>query len=166
MVAQTPVPMALINRQVVDATGDWDTFVDHLVKAIDASTASLHMQKVQPKVAPQPTAVPAPVPVRAPRRAFPVAPVLILVSLAACIVITFVGTTLISSNQAGDMRATASTSAILSTGQAGLDTDRDGLTDSHELELRLDPANPDTDGDGLTDGDEVRRYGTNPANRD
>jgi hypothetical protein len=39
-------------------------------------------------------------------------------------------------------------------GGGGLDTDGDGLSDSRESELGLDPFNPDTDGDGTLDGDE------------
>ena len=34
----------------------------------------------------------------------------------------------------------------------GGDSDNDGLTDSREAELALDPQNPDTDGDGTLDG--------------
>jgi len=47
-----------------------------------------------------------------------------------------------------------------------LDSDGDGLTDSHELEIGTDPYNPDTDGDGLTDGEEVLTYKTDPLNPD
>ncbi len=46
------------------------------------------------------------------------------------------------------------------------DNDKDGLTNSYEIEIGTDPENPDTDGDGLTDGDEVRRHGTNPKDPD
>ncbi|MEZ4239926.1 MAG: MopE-related protein [Myxococcota bacterium] len=45
------------------------------------------------------------------------------------------------------------------------DTDGDGLTDHHELEIGTDPARPDTDGDGLTDGVEVDA-GTDPLSPD
>ena len=37
-------------------------------------------------------------------------------------------------------------------GGGGQDSDNDGLTDSREAELALDPQNPDTDGDGTLDG--------------
>jgi hypothetical protein len=47
-----------------------------------------------------------------------------------------------------------------------VDTDQDGLSDSRELELGLDPQKADTDGDGLNDGEEVLKYGTNPRNSD
>ena len=33
-----------------------------------------------------------------------------------------------------------------------VDTDGDGLTNTQELELGLDPNNADTDGDGISDG--------------
>ena len=46
------------------------------------------------------------------------------------------------------------------------DTDQDGLTNSQELALGLDPNNPDSDGDGLKDGDEVLIYSTDPKVRD
>jgi outer membrane protein OmpA-like peptidoglycan-associated protein len=46
------------------------------------------------------------------------------------------------------------------------DTDGDGLTDRHELEIRTDPRDPDTDDDGLTDGQEVLQWKTDPLNPD
>jgi hypothetical protein len=46
------------------------------------------------------------------------------------------------------------------------DSDGDGLTDSHELEIGTDPNNPDTDSDGLSDGEEVLRRNTDPLNPD
>jgi hypothetical protein len=45
-------------------------------------------------------------------------------------------------------------------GQAGPDSDGDGLTDEQESQVGSDPANPDTDGDGLGDGVEGLRLGT------
>lgn len=42
------------------------------------------------------------------------------------------------------------------------DQDRDGLDDSLELSLGLDPFSSDTDGDKLSDGDEVNQYNTDP----
>src|SRR3990170_8484982 len=45
------------------------------------------------------------------------------------------------------------------------DSDGDGLGDGVEMGL-LDPRNPDTDGDGLLDGDEVFAFGTLPFYRD
>ncbi len=47
-----------------------------------------------------------------------------------------------------------------------LDSDGDGLSDEHELELGTDPDNPDTDGDGLTDGQEVDVFFTDPFIQD
>ena len=44
---------------------------------------------------------------------------------------------------------------------ATLDSDGDGLTDLDELAMGLDPFNPDTDGDGIPDGVEVAQ-GTDP----
>lgn len=43
------------------------------------------------------------------------------------------------------------------------DYDRDGLTNSKEIEIGSDPTNIDTDGDGISDGDEVNKYGSNPT---
>ena len=51
-------------------------------------------------------------------------------------------------------------------GDAGADTDGDGLTDAQEAELGTDPANPDSDADGLLDGTEANEIGTNPLNGD
>jgi len=48
----------------------------------------------------------------------------------------------------------------------GFDTDSDGVTDSNELFMNLDPGDPDTDGDGLTDGEEWIIHGTDPAAKD
>ncbi|MBI4050106.1 MAG: hypothetical protein HY398_01510 [Candidatus Doudnabacteria bacterium] len=42
------------------------------------------------------------------------------------------------------------------------DTDADGLTDSREEELGVDPGKADSDGDGLADGDEVNVYHSDP----
>lgn len=38
---------------------------------------------------------------------------------------------------------------------AGIDSDRDGLSDEYELAIGTNPANPDTDSDGLLDGIEM-----------
>ena len=46
------------------------------------------------------------------------------------------------------------------------DTDLDGLTNSQETALGIDPNNPDSDADGLKDGDEVLIYTTDPKARD
>lgn len=46
------------------------------------------------------------------------------------------------------------------------DWDKDGLTNSRELEIGTDPKNPDSDGDGLKDGEEVYSYYTNPLKAD
>ncbi len=54
----------------------------------------------------------------------------------------------------------------LSPGDAFLDSDRDGLTNTHEAELGTDPGNADSDGDGLDDGDEVDRFGSDPHDPD
>ncbi len=47
-----------------------------------------------------------------------------------------------------------------------IDSDQDGLPDSHEADIGTDPFDPDTDDDGLTDGQEVLEYNTNPLNPD
>ena len=47
-----------------------------------------------------------------------------------------------------------------------LDTDKDGLTDVREAQLKTNPNNPDTDKDGLTDGSEVTIWKTDPLNPD
>lgn len=49
--------------------------------------------------------------------------------------------------------------------QAG-DADQDGLSDTAEVSLGTDPANPDSDNDGLTDGEEVEVFQTDPLNPD
>ncbi|MEK6903970.1 MAG: hypothetical protein AABW87_00065 [Nanoarchaeota archaeon] len=46
-----------------------------------------------------------------------------------------------------------------------IDTDKDGLTDQYEIEIKTDPSNPDTDGDGLKDEEELR-IGTDPRLQD
>ena len=46
------------------------------------------------------------------------------------------------------------------------DTDLDGLTNSQETALGIDPNNADSDSDGLKDGDEVLIYTTDPKVRD
>ena len=46
------------------------------------------------------------------------------------------------------------------------DSDSDGLTDAHELELGADPFLADTDGDGLADGDEASFFDTDPLRAD
>src|SRR6056297_1971239 len=48
----------------------------------------------------------------------------------------------------------------------GDDSDKDGLTDSQEIELGTNPKKIDTDNDGLFDYDEVERYKTDPLNSD
>jgi hypothetical protein len=45
------------------------------------------------------------------------------------------------------------------------DSDGDGICDSQEEELGLDPNNPDTDGDGIPDGEEAND-GTDPGDND
>lgn len=46
------------------------------------------------------------------------------------------------------------------------DTDKDGLTDQREAELKTNPKLADSDGDGLSDYDEVTVYRTNPLVQD
>lgn len=46
------------------------------------------------------------------------------------------------------------------------DSDRDGVVDSEEGLLQIDPLNPDTDNDGLSDGEEVRIYESDPLSAD
>lgn len=91
MVEQTPILPTLSRRQVVDATGQWEPFIDNLLRAIDASTASLSMRATR-KAAPPPfTAPPAPTyaETRAPqaRRSRALLPVIILLLLVIVIVI-------------------------------------------------------------------------------
>lgn len=50
--------------------------------------------------------------------------------------------------------------------ESTIDSDKDGLIDSRETELGLNPTNPDTDADGLFDREEVDVYHTNPLNPD
>jgi len=58
-----------------------------------------------------------------------------------------------------------STSDENSTGVAGVDTDRDGVTNGTEDDLGTDPTAPDTDGDNVTDGRELD-LGTDPTAAD
>lgn len=51
-------------------------------------------------------------------------------------------------------------------GDAALDSDGDGLTNTEEYALGTSLSEVDTDGDGLEDGDEVLTYHTNPINAD
>ena len=94
MVEAVPITPALLNRQVVDATGEWGAFIDHLVNAIDASTASLNVRRVQPPVPPPIPPVPMPAPAsQLPKRAgcrmwVIVAAGLIGITLLAVVVIT------------------------------------------------------------------------------
>ncbi|MCB9057908.1 MAG: OmpA family protein [Calditrichae bacterium] len=46
------------------------------------------------------------------------------------------------------------------------DSDGDGIINSQEENLGINPDNPDTDNDGLTDYDELYRYKTRPQNSD
>lgn len=46
------------------------------------------------------------------------------------------------------------------------DSDKDGLTDQQERQLRTNPRDPDTDDDGLSDGLEVNDANTNPRDAD
>ncbi len=48
----------------------------------------------------------------------------------------------------------------------GTDTDGDGVSDSMEEQLGLNPEVADTDADGLSDGDEIKVYRTDPLNPD
>jgi len=47
-----------------------------------------------------------------------------------------------------------------------LDSDGDGLLDSHEVQIGTNPFDPDTDKDGLSDGEEVLTHKTDPLNPD
>lgn len=47
-----------------------------------------------------------------------------------------------------------------------VDTDKDGLNDAREVQLKTDPNNPDTDGDNLNDGAEVNIWQTDPHKKD
>ena len=48
-----------------------------------------------------------------------------------------------------------------------IDSDKDGLTDSDEINIYdTNATNPDTDGDGLLDGEEINTYDTNATNSD
>ncbi len=44
----TTIPASLANHQVVNAAGDWDSFLNRLVNAVDASTASLQIRQSEP----------------------------------------------------------------------------------------------------------------------
>ena len=69
LVEATTIPSSLANHQIVNATGEWNAFVDRLVNAIDASTASLQIRRAEPV---PPAAAPSfapPMPMsRAPRK--------------------------------------------------------------------------------------------------
>jgi hypothetical protein len=65
LVESAPIPPSLVNRQLVDATGDWNVFIAELIRAIDASAASVPMRKVRVSAAAAPTppaGIPAAVP--------------------------------------------------------------------------------------------------------
>ena len=47
-----------------------------------------------------------------------------------------------------------------------VDSDKDGLDDAREEQMKTDPLNQDSDKDGLTDGDEVLIWKTDPTNKD
>jgi hypothetical protein len=49
---------------------------------------------------------------------------------------------------------------------ASLDSDNDGVINSVEFDLDIDPTNSDTDDDGLNDGEELNIYFTDPTNAD
>ncbi len=49
---------------------------------------------------------------------------------------------------------------------AAVDTDRDGVVDGAELQLRTDPTRSDSDGDGSSDGYEMFRLKTDPGKAD
>jgi hypothetical protein len=49
---------------------------------------------------------------------------------------------------------------------ASLDSDSDGVINSVEFDLDIDPTNSDTDNDGLNDGEELNTYFTDPSNAD
>ena len=57
-------------------------------------------------------------------------------------------------------------SAACTSGYNAKDSDRDGLFNSEERDLRTDPDDPDTDGDGVWDGEEVFVFATNPRDDD
>lgn len=59
-----------------------------------------------------------------------------------------------------------SMSALLTIANPGIDDDGDGVGNSEELRLGLEPSKPDTDGDGITDFDELFRWGTDPLKSD
>jgi hypothetical protein len=67
---------------------------------------------------------------------------------------------------AATQTAAFESTALAMTAIAQGDDDKDGLSNSKELEIGTDPAIADTDQDGLTDGQEVNEYGTNPKNKD
>ena len=49
---------------------------------------------------------------------------------------------------------------------ADADSDKDGLNNKKEIELKTDPNSDDTDGDTLKDGDEISKYKTDPLKKD
>lgn len=66
-----------------------------------------------------------------------------------------------SGNLASDIGGTTVAKA-----ESDLDTDKDGLDNKTEIEMKLDPWSADTDGDRLSDGREVNVYDTDPLVKD
>jgi hypothetical protein len=67
-----------------------------------------------------------------------------------------------ASDYSNEISATACADGASTGTSTNVDSDGDGLSDSTEAELGLDPNNADSDGDGLTDGEEVLTHKTNP----
>lgn len=108
LVEAASIPASLANYQMVDATGDWPTFIENLIRAIDASSASVPMRTKRAQ--PQPTAKPLPAaPARqASKRRLPMP---LLVVLIVLIVISLLMVMLITQNAAPVASTDASATA-------------------------------------------------------
>ncbi len=89
LIARTPLPPSLANRQFVDATGDWEQTLTKLVQAIEASAHLPPARRVQTAPA-GPAMPPAPMARRAGRRILLLAAVFV-VALVLIILLIVVG---------------------------------------------------------------------------
>lgn len=111
MVEAVPILPSLLNRQVVDATGEWEIFIDHMVNAIDASTASLNIRRIRPPAPPPLLKVPMPTAAsQAPKRVGRSIWVVIAAGLIGIMLLAVAGIALSLTSQAGS--TSFATSAI------------------------------------------------------